>query len=210
LQSAIVVTLGATLGGLATDFIAPRPRRPSLRRWLIDTLSKGIRQGTTGPLRLVEREDGLYVIGCGLSHRVDSVDEAGELVGDLLREVGDMLGECGFDMAAEACATETNEDREDDVVEYSDVEDTHWEEWPEPAEAASQEQAVVSEPETKSNLDESPETVVVAIEAPQPVAPPQRLDPKQPRKVGVEEIDQVLSDIVSHMRACCAAASSHG
>ncbi len=218
MDSGVLFTLGVVFGGMATDVLAPRPPNRSLRRWLIEALSEGIRRGTAGPLRLVERDCGLCVVGCGLSQRVDSEEEAEELIGALLGEVRPLLGGYGLDTVAETSPTGSPDGGEQEPAEcrdgqYTEVSgaaddrDMGWVEWPETTDAFCDETGTCPQAAAiATDHGEMPAPGRGEPEIAGSAAPAATDADSGPRVAGIEDVDETLSDIVSQMRACCPAA----
>lgn len=96
-DSAVLFTMGILFGGLALDMGGPQPQDRTLRQSLIDLLLNSIKEGSFGPLRLVRRDDGLYLTGCGLMHPVDSPEHAEAVVAQLIEGLKPMLQGLGAD-----------------------------------------------------------------------------------------------------------------
>jgi hypothetical protein len=96
-DSAVLFTMGILFGGLALDMGGPQPRDRTLRRSLIDLLLNSIKEGSFGPLRLVQRVDGLYLTGCGFMHPVDSPEHAEAVIAQLIEDLKPVLQGLGAD-----------------------------------------------------------------------------------------------------------------
>lgn len=157
---------------------------------MIERLYNAIAEGTFGPLRLIEQDGELYVIGCGLSKCVHSREEAERFVDELVGEVREVLGGLDADLAMRIAPHESD--------------------------------AQVEQPPPEAGTGEPTEVVEPAASTCEPAAPAVRVEPRSDDPdlpagsrvtmptvtVRADQVDETLREIVSHMRACCAAAQN--
>ncbi len=232
MDSAILFTLASLFGGMVLDQGKTSRRRPTLRQSLIDTLLTSLTEGSFGPLRLVEREEGMYLTGCGVMHPVRSREEAEKVAGELVNELRGGLGgldpqmliePIGLDdpKATEDLRTPEVDDEFEDLMVCDPAEAVAWQEWPdtggqicETIEAAAS-PTPVDEPAPPTEAPPSlpaaraPTLSIVDVQEEKPLTEPcpitlEPLALPHPSQ-HFRRIDKTLDEIMSRMVSRCAA-----
>jgi hypothetical protein len=213
---------------MTLDLAAPPRRTRTQRQQIIDMLSKSIAEGSFGPLRLIEQDDDLYVTGCGLMRRVESIEEAHDVVEELTRELREILCGLDIDLSLQICRSEINDSAKAPRADENDAgfsefldpimtEDVQWREWSEPDETPAPPTENDPAGETLEPALARQTAVVEAAPPPTEPEPPAEAIPgpvaeeplpvmRPPVVVRIDQVDATLDDIVSSMLACCPAA----